>query len=138
MNNLKQAYEQAVNNYLMAFCHKHEFDYTDAKNSWVGNDVGGIVCVADYYVNLDTIRTDIDRDAPVDEFVKWYDYTLRIGMIDINAPMPNYDSWLMGCPRLSDEQISKWEELHRKTEESKEELLHSLAELSDKNLESQF
>ena len=43
-----------------------------------------------------TIRIDIDRDAPVDEWIEWYDYTLRLGMLD--APYPNYDSWLRGCP----------------------------------------
>lgn len=76
---LKSDYEKACNAYLKAFCKKHGYDYEDAARSWVGGDVGGITECADYIVRMDDIITDIDRDAPEDEFVKYYDYCLRVG-----------------------------------------------------------
>ena len=75
---LKSDYEKACNAYLQAFCEKHGYDYEDATRSWVGGDVGGITECADYIVGMDDIITDIDRDAPEDEFVKYYDYCLRV------------------------------------------------------------
>ena len=60
------------------------------------------------------ILTDIDRDAPEEEYVKYYDYCLRVGSIaNGELQTPNYDSWLRGCPRMDEEQIVRLEELQR-------------------------
>lgn len=60
------------------------------------------------------ILTDIDRDAPEEEYVKYYDYCLRVGSIaNGELQTPNYDSWLRGCPRMDEEQIARLEELQR-------------------------
>lgn len=133
MENLKQAYEKAVNNYLKAFCEKHEYDYEEAAASWVGNNVGECVFIADYYVDFATIKTDIDNNAPIGEFVAWYDYTLRIGMIDCCVPksditIPNFEHWLMGCPRWTEEQFIKAENAQRKVDEAKESLFQIINE----------
>lgn len=108
---LRLNYDKACNAYLMVFCEKHGFDYADAARSWVGGDVGGITLCADYYVSMPDILTDIDRDAPEEEYVKYYDYCLRVGSIaGGELTTPNYDSWLRGCPRISDEQLQRLEE----------------------------
>lgn len=108
---LRLNYDKACNAYLMVFCEKHGFDYADAARSWVGGDVGGITLCADYYVSMSDILTDIDRDAPEEEYVKYYDYCLRVGSIaGGELTTPNYDSWLRGCPRISDEQLQRLEE----------------------------
>ena len=55
--------------------------------------------------------TDIDRDAPEEEYIKYYDYCMRVGGIcDGKLNTPNYDSWLRGCPRMDEEQIARLEE----------------------------
>lgn len=108
---LRENYEKACNAYLMAFCEKHGFDYADAAQSWVGEDVGGITLCADYYVGMPDIITDIDRDAPEEEYAKYYDYCLRVGSVaNGELQTPNYESWLRGCPRLDEEQIARLEE----------------------------
>ena len=120
---LKSDYEKARNAYLQAFCEKHGYDYEDAARSWVGGDVGGITECADYIVGMDDIITDIDRDAPEDEFVKYYDYCLRVGSIACGKiSTPNYSSWLSGCPRMSEEQITRLEELQRDIRKAEREL----------------
>lgn len=58
--------------------------------------------------------TDIDRDAPEEEYIKYYDYCMLVGAIaNGELEIPNYDSWLRGCPRLDEEQIARLEELQR-------------------------
>lgn len=111
---LRENYDKACYAYLMAFCEKHGFDYADAARNWVGGDVGGITECADYIVRMDDIITDIDMDAPEDEYVKYYDYCLRVGSIaGGELKTPNYESWLRGCPRMDEEQIKRLEELQQ-------------------------
>ena len=118
---LRSDYEKACNAYLKAFCEKHGYDYEDAVRNWVGGDVGGITECADLFVNMDDIITDIDRDAPEDEFVKYYDYCLRVGSIACGKiSTPNDSSWLSVCPRMSEEQITRLEELQRDIRKAEE------------------
>lgn len=108
---VKDLYNKGCNEYLRLFCEKHEYDYEDAKDSWVGNSVGGIVCVGDYFVDIATLKADIDMDAPVDEFLKWYDYCTDVAEFGLTTP--NYESWLRGCPRTSKEALSNLRSLKK-------------------------
>lgn len=120
---LRADYEKACNAYLKAFCEKHGYDYEDAARNWVGGDVGGITECADYIVRMDDIITDIDRDAPEDEFEKYYDYCMRVGSIACGKiSTPNYRSWLAGCWRMDEERIAWMEELQRDIRKAEREL----------------
>ena len=101
----KEYFVKGCNEYLRLFCEKHDFDYEEAKNSWVANCVGDVTCVGDIFVGMQTIITDIEMDAPEDEFVKWYDYNLVAHEFGFNTP--NFESWLKGCPRVSEETFKK-------------------------------
>ena len=101
---LRLSYNAVCNAYLAAFCEKHGYDYEP--DAGVGDDPGGIAEVGDLFVSMADILTDIDRDAPEEEYVKYYDYCLRVGSIaNGELQTPNYDSWLRGCPRMDEEQI---------------------------------
>lgn len=109
---LRLSYNSACNAYLAAFCEKHGYDYEP--DAWVGNDPGGIAEVGDLFVSMADMLTDIDRDAPEEEYIKYYDYRMRVGGIcGGKLETPNYDSWLRGCPRMDEEQIARLEELQR-------------------------
>lgn len=109
---LRLNYNEACNAYLMAFCEKHGYDYDPA--AWVANDPGGIAEIADMFVAMSDIITDIDRDIPEEEYAKYYDYCLRVGSIaGGELTVPNYDNWLRGCPRMDEAQIERLEELQR-------------------------
>lgn len=109
---LRLNYNAACNAYLAAFCEKHGYDYEP--DAWVGNDPGGIAEVGDLFVSMADMLADIDRDAPEEEYIRYYDYCMRIGGIcDGKLETPNYDSWLRGCPRIDEEQIARLEELQR-------------------------
>jgi hypothetical protein len=121
---LKKSYEDACNAYLKAFTDKHGYEYDP--DLWVGGKAGTIICIGDYFVDMVTVITDIDMDAPEDEFLKWYDYCTEVGMLGGNTP--NFDHWLRGCPVFSKEEINKMWNTLKKIEELKEELNEQLKE----------
>ena len=101
----REYFVKGCNEYLRLFCEKHDFDYEEAKESWVANCVGDVTCVGDIFVGMQTIITDIEMDAPEEEFIKWYDYNLVAHEFGFNTP--NFESWLKGCPRVSEETFKK-------------------------------
>lgn len=101
----REYFVKGCNEYLRLFCEKHDFDYEEAKESWVANCVGDVTCVGDIFVGMQTIITDIEMDAPEDEFIKWYDYNLVAH--EFGFTTPNFESWLRGCPRVSEETFKK-------------------------------
>lgn len=101
----REHFVKGCNEYLRLFCEKHDFDYEEAKESWVANCVGDITCVGDIFVGMQTIITDIEMDADKEEFIKWYDYNLVAH--EFGFTTPNFESWLRGCPRVSDETFKK-------------------------------
>lgn len=120
-NRVRHNYEHYCNEYLRLFCQKHEFDYEDSKSSWVADAIGETVSVGDFYFSMTTIRTDIDRQALADELLKWYDYSIEVGTLGL--PGCNFSSWLNGCPRISETELSRFRELHEKSREA-EQLFH--------------
>lgn len=101
----REYFVKGCNEYLRLFCEKHDFDYEEAKESWVANCVGDVTCVGDIFVGMQTIIADIEMDAPEAEFIKWYDYNLVAHEFGFNTP--NFESWLKGCPRVSEETFKK-------------------------------
>ena len=101
----REYFVKGCNEYLRLFCEKHDFDFEEAKDSWVANCVGDVTCVGDIFVGMQTIITDIEMDAHKEEFIKWYDYNLVAHEFGFNTP--NFESWLRGCPRVSEETFKK-------------------------------
>lgn len=112
----KEYFEKGCNEYLRLFCEKHDYDYEDAKDSWVGGSVGEITVCGDYYVDMQTIITDIEMAAPEEEFLKWYDYNLVAN--ELGFTTPNFDHWLRGCPRVPQETFDKLKYLKKDLEDT--------------------
>lgn len=110
----KEYFVKGCNEYLRLFCEKHDYDYEEAKESWVANCVGDVTCVGDIFVGMQTIITDIEMDAPEEEFLKWYDYNLVAN--EFGFTTPNFESWLRGCPRVPQESFDKLEALKKDLE----------------------
>lgn len=112
----REYFVKGCNEYLRLFCEKHDFDYEEAKDSWVANCVGDVTCVGDIFVGMQTIITDIEMDAPEDEFLKWYGYNLVAN--EFGFTTPNFDHWLRGCPRVPQESFNKLEALKKDLEDA--------------------
>lgn len=119
-DSLKEQYNNACNAYLEAFCDKHDFDYKEARDSWVGGVVGDVCQCGDFYIQLSDIILDVDSDTDKEEFFRWYDYSYECHEYGISGP--NYKSWLYGCPRLSSEQRKSLREAKNRVELAKKEL----------------
>lgn len=117
---LKNNFECAVHAYMMEFCKKHGFFYD--KSEWVGDNIGGVIEVADYFFNFDDIRLDIDTEQKVGNIEAWHDYCVEVGCIGGDTISVNYNSWCMGYRPYTDEQIKRMQELRRDIEKQKEML----------------
>lgn len=101
MEDLKENYKAICNTYAHKFAEKHEYSF----DGWVADKVGEVAMMGDYYVDFRDIKYDIDNDIDADEYVKYYDYCLEVGML--NLTVPNYESWCKGCPRIPQEALDK-------------------------------
>lgn len=101
-------WKSSCDKYLKAFCDKHGYDFEDASQNWVAGFIGIVTLCGDEYVSMEDIIIDIEKEAPEEEFLKWYWYCLDAH--DAGVSTPNYISWLNGCPRLSKEELK----LHKK------------------------
>lgn len=109
-----ESYYAACNTLLKAFCEKHEFDYDEAKNSWVGDDVGGVVCCCDYFFGMDVIVTDLRENADEGELLDWYDYVMRCSNLGVSSV--NFRSWLKRCPVISENDFRIMEEAKQRVD----------------------
>jgi hypothetical protein len=116
---LKENYEKACNAYLRAFCKKHGFGYEP--DAWVAGKSGGVASIGDcYYLDMETIITDMETGAPEEAFKKWHGYCLRAG--SLGCETPSFKSWLAGFPVMPEAELEELEAMHRKIEKLKEEL----------------
>ena len=127
---VKRKYEDACNDYLKLFCEKHGFDYDDAVNSWVGGEAGGTCLLADLAVSFDEMKVDIDNDVNKEEFYSYYEYAIEAYGLGFNCP--NYNNWIRGCPRLSEEQIESIRKAKIRADYAKDELERIIKEENSK------
>ena len=85
---LKRNLEKAIKDYIRAFEKKQGmyFDYA------VADDLTGVLCFGDIYLNFSDIVHDIEADIPSGRILTWYDYS--IGLAFENNPFANYKNWL--------------------------------------------
>lgn len=101
---LKDSYADACEKYLQAFCENYEFQYES--DAWVANEVGTIANVGDFFFGFDVIKYCVDNDLKdYNELVNWYDHTLNCGHLGL--PIPNFESWHKGCPRVSNNKMEQ-------------------------------
>lgn len=118
---LKLAYEAACTNYLAAFMEK--YDLSCDPEPWVGNEVGTVAEVGDYFFDFQDIKRCVDEDVTFDTLIEWYDYNIEVSILSL--PTINLKSWLMGAPRISEFRIAEIKtkrcELENLIEETKRE-----------------
>ena len=60
---------------------------------------------------MNVIRYVVDNEVDSATVYEWYDYQLRLGIMEIYNT-PNIKSWCRGCPRLSEEEIKDMEKVY--------------------------
>lgn len=114
--NLSLQYELLANDYLSEFIKQTGIE-EDAP-FWVGGEVAGIACVADYFVDYATIRYVVDGKMSFEDFDKWYNYCVDVKMIDDSLFTPTLEQWCYGeFTRIPDERLEKIKETKKQFEQ---------------------
>ena len=130
---LKEQYDELANAYAQKFCEIYGFeDYDTHMSIWVADDPGEIACIGDYYIGYNEIRYCVDNQIGWETFDSWYHYRLDCGMIDHDISTPNLDSWVKGCPRMSEEDLEELRKSKLRMHQAEEEFEKSLKRLMNK------
>lgn len=121
---VRKNYNHFCEEYIRLFCEKHEFDYEETRGTPRDHD---IVFIGDLFFTLTDIRIDIDKDAPKRELMDWYEYALKAG--GLGANYINYESWLKGCPRMSEEDFEKLSALQKNVRDVEQLLIDEIERL---------
>ncbi len=76
MNKKLKNYYKAVEELTKEFCKKYfKGVYEYNVNDWVGCNIGGVICINDYYFNLNNIEIAIKYKATKKELFGYYDFS---------------------------------------------------------------
>lgn len=71
-------YYKAVEDLTKLFCKRYFKNFYNYRASdWVGGDIGGVICINDYWFNVKNIETAIKYKATKKELFGYYDYSLE-------------------------------------------------------------
>ena len=122
-NKLRTAFDKAVANYVAALLEMYEWDAY--YGYWVGDDNTGIYAYGDnHFINLANVVYIVDNDVPLDVLEEWEDYCLWAH--EFNQSIPNLDSWVKGCPRVSKEEMEALSKEKQELEEMAIKLRNNL------------
>mgnify|MGYP000927690439 FL=1 len=82
----EELFEYAARNLIKEFCHKQDLQF-EFENSDIE---AGVVCLSDYFFNIEDIYFDMKHNKHQGKILQWYDYRL---MHNSNI---NYRSYCMG------------------------------------------
>lgn len=111
---LKENYEKACEEILMAFCKEYELSYDN--DAWTAGDVGTVAMVGDYFIDLQDMIYMLCNDISWNEYLKWYDYNLECGEFNFN--LINLKSWHMGAPRVPQESFDRLHKMKKDLEDA--------------------
>jgi hypothetical protein len=114
-----ESWKKICNDYVKTFCKKHSLQ---GDWYWIADEVGGLIEVCDMFINLNTIRYDIDHDIEPGRFETWYSRSVE--MYEANLPYMNYENFckskLDNC--YDESKIQRVNELREKINDIKNEI----------------
>ena len=89
---LKNRYYEICNEIVAEFCKKQEMDF----DSWVGDKVGEIALIGDYYLNFSDILHDLNTNQDKWFIFQWYNDSVDNAIKNKFPIQINYQSYCMG------------------------------------------
>lgn len=78
MSKKLENYYSAVEDLTKLFCKRYFKDtYEYNVNDWAASDIGGVICINDYFFGMNYIETAIKHKATKKELFDYYDYSLE-------------------------------------------------------------
>jgi hypothetical protein len=88
---LKEKYTAVCNEYLGVFQKKQSIVF----DGWIGDEIGGICCFGDYFINFSDVVLDIDSEQPKELILKWQNDSIDWHLKG-RTEYINYKSYAMG------------------------------------------
>jgi hypothetical protein len=89
---LKNRYYEICNQIVSEFCKKQEMEF----DSWVGDIVGEIALIGDYYLNFSDILQDLNTNQEKWFILQWYNDSVDNAIKNKFPIQINYQSYCMG------------------------------------------
>ena len=108
---LREQYEKACNGYLVELLNMWELD--SYYGYWIGEEIGGVYDYGGgmFTIGMDDIIYCVEHDIGREQYIEWQEYCCDAA--EFGFDMPNLKSWIMGCPRTSQEVFKKLREMKK-------------------------
>lgn len=108
---LREQWEKACNGYLAELLRMWELD--SYYGYWVGEEIGGVYDYGGgmFTIGMYDIIYCVEHDIGREQYIEWQEYCCDAS--EFGFDMPNLKSWIMGCPRTSQEVFKKLREMKK-------------------------
>ena len=108
---LKEQWEKACNGYLVELLRMWELDAY--YGYWIGEEIGGVYDYGGgmFTIGMNDIIYCVEHDIGREQYIEWQEYCCDAA--EFGFDMPNLKSWIMGCPRTSQEVFKKLREMKK-------------------------
>ena len=108
---LKEQYEKACNGYLVELLRMWELDAY--YGYWIGEEIGGVYDYGGgmFTIGMNDIIYCVEHDIGREQYIEWQEYICDAAEFGFDTP--NLKSWIMGCPRTSQEVFKKLREMKK-------------------------
>ena len=108
---LREQWEKACNGYLVELLRMWELDAY--YGYWIGEEIGGVYDYGGgmFTIGMNDIIYCVEHDIGREQYIEWQEYCCDAS--EFGFDMPNLKSWIMGCPRTSQEVFKKLREMKK-------------------------
>ena len=108
---LREQWEKACNGYLCELLRMWELDAY--YGYWIGEEIGGVYDYGGgmFTIGMNDIIYCVEHDIGREQYIEWQEYCCDAS--EFGFDMPNLKSWIMGCPRTSQEVFKKLREMKK-------------------------
>ena len=109
--NLREQWLKAVRGYLCELLNMWELD--SYYGYWIGDEIGGVYDYGGgmFTIGMNDIIYCVEHDIGREQYIEWQEYCCDAA--EFGFDMPNLKSWMMGCPRTSQEVFKKLREMKK-------------------------
>ena len=85
---------------------------------WIGEEIGGVYDYGGgmFTIGMNDIIYCVEHDIGREQYIEWQEYCCDAA--EFGFDMPNLKSWIMGCPRTSQEVFKKLRKMKEELNEA--------------------
>ena len=113
---LKEQWKQACHGFQVELLRMWELDAY--YGYWIGEEIGGVYDYGGgmFTIGMNDIIYCVEHDIGREQYIEWQEYCCDAA--EFGFDMPNLKSWIMGCPRTSQEVFKKLRKMKEELNEA--------------------